>query len=383
MKAKDVIELERKYLMSTYSRPEFVLDHGKGCYVWDKDGKKYLDFIAGIGSSLLGHGNPGLSKTLAAQSKKLINPTNLFYTEPQVILAQKLAKLSGLNRVFFSNSGTEANECAIKLARKWTKKSDIITIRFAFHGRTFGSLAGTWDEKYKKGFEPHLPGFLIVNENDISAVEDAITPNTSAVMIEPIQGEAGVRFFQQGYLKELRGLCSKHNILLILDEVQTGNGRTGKFFAYQHYGIKPDIVTLAKGLANGVPIGATIARKEIDFTPSSHGSTFGGNCLSCSAANYVIDYVQKKHLMNNASMIGAYFVKRLKELKSPVIKEVRGLGLMVGLELNIDGKDIVDRCAEKGLLINCAHKYTLRFLPPLNTAKTDIEKCIEILKQVL
>ncbi|MBI4440092.1 aspartate aminotransferase family protein [Candidatus Woesearchaeota archaeon] len=380
MNTRQVIGGEREFLMSTYTRPDFVLEHGRGCYVWDKEGKKYLDFIGGIGSCLIGHGDIGLAKVLEKQSKKLINTTNLFYTEPQVELAKKLVKLSGLSRVFLSNSGTEANECAIKLARKHTKKSDIITVRFAFHGRTFGSMAGTWDEKYKKDFQPHLPGFVIVNENE---VESAITENTAAVMIEPIQGEAGVRFFREGYFKQLREICNRHNILLILDEVQTGNGRTGKFFAYQSYGIKPDIVTLAKGLANGVPIGATITGKGINFTPGSHGSTFGGNCLASSAALHVISVVEKKKLMENARKMGAYFSGELRKLKSPCIKEVRGLGLMIGVELNITGKEIVGRCAEKGLLVNCAHERTLRFLPPLTATKKEIDKCVGILGQVL
>ncbi len=383
MKTSEVIEKEKKYLMSTYSRPPFVLDYGKGCYVWDKEGKKYLDLIGGIGSCLIGHGNKGLATVIQKQSQKMITPTNLYYSEPQVFLAEKLVKISGLGHVFFSNSGTEANECAIKLARKATKRSNIITVRFGFHGRTFGSLAGTWDEKYKKDFGPHVPGFTIVPENDLVAVENSITDQTAAVLIEPIQGEAGVKFFDKQYLHSLRDLCTKKGILLILDEVQSGNGRTGTFFAYQQYGILPDIVTVAKGLANGIPIGATIAKKELNFSQGLHGSTFGGNPLACSAALYVMNMVEKKNLMKNASIMGNYFVAQLRNIRSPFITEIRGMGLMIGVELTKEGKEIVQQCADQGLLINCAHKQTLRFLPSLIITKKEINKAIAILRKVL
>ena len=315
------------------------------------------------------------------QSKKLINTTNLYYTEHQIVLAEKLAKLSSLSKCFFSNSGAEANEAAIKLARKHTGKTEIISTEHAFHGRTFGALSATWKEKFKKKFEPTVPGFRFVEYNNPEAVKNTITKDTAAIIVEPIQGEAGIILPSENYLKELKAICKEKDVLLILDEVQTGTGRTGKFFACQHYEVQPDIITTAKGLANGVPIGATIAREGIDFDKGDHASTFGGNSLSCAAANAVIDYILDNKLMDNAEKQGSYFITRLEELKQSNRnnKEVRGKGLMIAIEMENECKDIVNKCLENGLLINCASEKSLRFLPPLTVTQKEIDEAIGIL----
>lgn len=384
MKAKEIIGLEKKYVMQTYSRFNLVVEHGKGCYIYDKDGKKYLDFLGGIATCSVGHGNPEVSKAICSQAKKLINITNLYYTEPQVILAEKLAKLSGLKKCFFCNSGTEANEAAIKLAKKITGKKKFIAFKDSFHGRTTASLALTWKEKYKKPFEPLGLDVVFVEYNDINALEKTITPEIAAVVIEPIQGEAGVIVPDKGYLKKVEEICHKNNILLIIDEVQSGNGKTGKFFAYQHENVKPDIVTLAKGLANGIPIGVCISNYEFD--KSEHASTFGGNNLSCAAANAVIDYILDNKLMENAVKVGNYFMKKLNELKNKykIIKKVKGKGLMIGVELNENkAKEITEKCLEKGLIINNATDNILRFLPPLVISEKEVDEAVGILKGVL
>jgi len=384
MKAKKIIGLEKKYVMQTYTRFNLTVDHGIGCYVYDKDNKKYLDFLGGIATCSVGHGNKDVAKAISEQAKKLLNITNLYYTEPQVILAEKLSKLSGLQKCFFCNSGTEANEAAIKLAKKVTKKKKFIAFEHSFHGRTTASLALTWKEKYKEPFKPLSPDVVFVKYNDINALEKAITDDIAAVIIEPIQGEAGVIVPDKGYLKKVEQLCQKNNILLIIDEVQSGNGKTGKFFAYLHEDIKPDIVTIAKGLANGVPIGVCIS--NLDFDKSQHASTFGGNNLSCAAANATIDYILKNKLMENAVKVGNYFMEKLNGLKKKckIIKKVKGKGLMIGVELNENkAKEIVEKCLEKGLIINNATDNVLRFLPPLIISKKEVDKAIGILKGVL
>ena len=410
---------EKKYIMQTYGRFNLVIDKGKGVYVYDKDGKEYLDFIGGIACVSVGHSNIKVCKAIAEQAKILIHVSNLYYTEPQVVLAEKLVKLSGLKKCFFCNSGAEANEAAIKLAKKITKKTHFIVCEHAFHGRTHGSLAATWKQKYKEPFMPLVEGFVFVEYNNIKAIEDAITDKTAAVMIEPIQGEAGVIVPDEDYLKNVSEICKKKGVLLIFDEVQSGNGKTGKFFAYEHSEIKPDIVTLAKGLANGVPIGVCISNYE--FEKGDHASTFGGNNLACAAANATIDYVLENKLMENAVKIGEYMTKELKKL--PHIKEVRGKGLMIGAEIDeicdnknnnsnsynnninlnnnnhkddnnnenknnekvekINAKKICEKCMEKSLLINNATENTLRFLPPLITKKRHVDAAVKILNDVL
>lgn len=385
METSEITELEKKYVMQTYSRPGIVIDHGKNCHVFDKSGKRYIDLVGGLATCLLGHGSREFAETVKKQIEKITNPTNLYYSEEQVKLAEKLAKLSGLSKCFFSNSGAESVEAAIKLVRKHTKKTGMISTKEAFHGRTFGSLAATGKEKIKKPFKPLLSGFSHVKYGDADAIEKTITKKTAAVIVEPIQGEAGIVMPEKGYLKNIREICDKRNILMILDEIQTGCGRTGKFFAYGHEKIKPDIVTLAKGLANGIPIGATIATEDVakSFDKGDHGSTFGGNPVACSAANFTIEYVLKNKLMQNAEKQGNYMMKKLDSIKSKHIKEVRGKGLMIGMEMKIKAADIQKKCIEKGLLVNVASDKVLRFLPPLIINKKIIDDAMKILNDVI
>jgi acetylornithine/N-succinyldiaminopimelate aminotransferase len=384
MDSKKIKENEKKHVMQTYGRFDIIVDHGKGCYVYSKEGKEYLDFLGGIACCSVGHSNKKVTDAISDQAGKLLNVTNYYYTEPQVELDKKLSELSGLKKCFFANSGTEANEAAIKLAKKITGKKKFIAFNHCFHGRTTGSLSATWKEKYKKPFAPLVPEVKFVPYDDIDALEKEINSDIAGVIIEPIQGEAGIIVPSDCYLKKVKELCSKNKVLMIVDEVQSGNGRTGKYFAYQHSGIKPDIVTTAKGLANGVPIGVCIS--DYDFDKGDHASTFGGNNLACAAANATVDFIIDNNLMENAVDVGEYFMSELNKLKSkhPVIKEVRGKGLMIAVELNKDeGKKIVDNCLDDGMLINNAAENILRFLPPLTVTKKEIDKAISILDKVL
>ena len=385
MDTKKIINLEKKFLMPTYSRSEIAIESGTGCYVLDKDGNRYIDLVGGLATCLLGHGNKKFAKAVQKQASKITNPTNLYYTEEQVKLAERLARLSGLSKCFFSNSGTEGVEAAIKLTRKHAKKIEIIAAKNGFHGRTFGSLAATGKDKIKKPFEPMLAGFKHIDYGDASFFEKSITKNTAAIIVEPIQGEAGIIVPPEEYLKHLREICNKNNVLLIIDEIQTGCGRTGKFFAFEHEKIRPDIVVLAKGLANGIPIGATIARDEIaqSFEKGDHGSTFGGNPVACAAANFTLDYITKNKLIQNAEITGKYFFESIRGIKSKAIKEIRGRGLMIGVELNKKGNEIVKKCLNQGLLVNCANENVLRFLPPLIINKEIVRKSMIILSEVL
>lgn len=385
MELKKVIELEKKFMMQTYSRLEVLIKNGKGCYVFDSDNKKYIDLVGGLATCLIGHGNKEFAKAINNQVLRITNVTNLYYSEEQVRLAETLARLSGLNKCFFSNSGTESVEAAIKLSRKYTKKPGIISTKNCFHGRTFGSLSATWKEKIKEPFKPMLEGFKHVDYGDANAVEKAIDSNTGAVIVEPIQGEAGVIIPSKDYLNHLREVCDKHDILMIVDEIQTGCGRTGKFFAFEHNKIKPDIVVLAKGLANGIPIGATIASEHVasSFEKGDHGSTFGGNSIACRAASFTLKYIISKNLIENASVNGAYFLKKLNSIKSCSMEEIRGRGLMIGVEMNEKTDIIVKKCLNRGLIVNAPNDKIIRFLPPLIIDKNIIDDSIDILHRVL
>ncbi|MBN2423106.1 aspartate aminotransferase family protein [Candidatus Woesearchaeota archaeon] len=379
----EITDKEKKYLMHTYSR-EIVLEKGKGCYVFDSEGKKYLDLISGIGCTTVGHCNEKVNEAISEAADKLINPSNLFYTEPQVLLAEKLARISGLNKCFFSNSGSEANEAAIKLARKFTGKKEIISSAGGFHGRTMGALSATHKEKYKKYCEPLVPGFKHIPFNDTCALKNAVNEHTAAFIVEPVQGETGIIIPDKGYLKELRKICSQNKVLLILDEVQSGNGRTGKFFAYQHEDILPDIVTLAKGMANGVPIAVTIAAEKIAdaFVPGDQGSTFGGNCLACSAALATIEFIFENNLMKNAAETGDYFTERLNEFN--LIREIRSKGLMIAIEFNDEetAKKVFSKCIEHGILLNKVTATALRLLPSLIISKKEVDFAVDVFKEI-
>jgi predicted acetylornithine/succinylornithine family transaminase len=327
------------------------------------------------------------------QLKKLIHVSNFFYTEPQAELARLLTANSFADRVFFCNSGAEANESALKLARKFSLRQgnrnryEVITMLYSFHGRTFATLSATAQKKFHTGFEPLLPGFRYVPFNDITALKKAINKNTCAVLLEPIQGEGGVNCPDDDYLKNLRTVCDEHELLLIFDEVQVGMGRTGKLFAYQHYGVEPDIMTLAKALAGGLPAGAMLAKKHVaeSFSPGSHASTFGGNPVCMAAGVAVMKTLLEGGVLENCCSMGAYFTQRLESLKQrypSLIKTVRGKGLIIGMELHIDGKEIVSACLKQGVILNCTLDKILRFLPPLTVKKQEIDCCLNILERV-
>ncbi len=391
---KKLINESKKYLMSTYNRYPIVLRKGRGMKVWSADGKEYLDFIAGIAVNCLGHCHPRIVIAIQKQAQRLLHVSNLYHIESQVDLAKLLVENSFADKAFFCNSGAEAVEGAIKLARKYAKdhafheKNEIITAYGSFHGRTLAALSATGQEKLQKGFEPLVEGFRNVPFNDIKAMEQAITKNTCAIMLEPIQGEGGIRIPSQDYLKQVRELCDKNNILLILDEIQTGIGRTGKLFAYEHFNVKPDIITLAKGLGGGIAIGGILATESVaaSFQPGTHGSTFGGNPLACSAAVTTIEtLLEDGFLLANCEHLGHYFLKKLDKLQKEfpsIIVETRGLGLMVGLELTKTGGSIVEKCASRGVLINCTCGNVLRFTPPLIVLEKEIDSLIDVLEDV-
>jgi len=376
----DIVEQDSEYLMNTYKK-KICLEYGIGCHVFGKQGKKYLDLTGGIATCSIGHSNPKLVKAIANQAGKMINSTNLFYSKPQIELAKKLSKLSGLNKCFFCNSGTEAIEAAIKLAKNYSGKSKIIAMKNGFHGRTLGSLSATWNPKFKEKFKPLVPGFEHVEFGSIEALESKIDKSTAAVILEPIQGEAGVILPKKGYLKQVEKLCKKHNALMIVDEIQTGCGRTGKFFCFQHENVSPDIVTIAKGIANGLPLGAVISKKGIDFEPGDHGSTFGGNSLCCTASLKTIELIEK--VLPQVEEKGKYFFSKLESIDSNKVKEVRGKGLMLALKLNEGAEKVSDECAKNGLLVNCIHGNILRFLPTLTITKKEIDFAVQILEKAI
>jgi len=392
---KEIIEESARYLMNTYSRQPVVLRKGRGIKVWGADGKEYLDFVGGIAVNVLGHCHPRVVIAIQKQAQRLLHVSNLYHIEPQIKLAKLLCAKSFADKIFFCNSGAEANEAAIKLARKYAKESygqnkyEIITALNSFHGRTMATLTATGQEKFQKGFEPLMPGFRYVEFNTIDDLKSAINENTCAVMLEPIQGEGGVKIPSVDYLKEVREICNDNNILLILDEVQTGMGRTGKLFAYEHYGIKPDIMSLAKGLGGGFPIGAMLATDKIAsaFQPGSHASTFGGNPLACAAALAALETIlEDGFILDNCIRMGSYFLKRLGQLKDyypEKILDIRGKGLLVAMEINTDGTSIVNACLERGALINCTSGNVLRFMPPLIVEEGEIDKLVDILEEVL
>lgn len=394
METKKLIEDSDNYLMHTYNRFPIAIRKGRGMKVWGADGKEFLDFLGGVAVNCLGHCHPKVVVAIQKQAQRLIHVSNYFHIESQTKLAKILVDNSFADKVFFCNSGAEANEAAIKLARRYFRESvgqnkfEFITAINSFHGRTLATLSATGQEKFKIGFEPLVPGFTHVEFNDLEAIEKAITKNTCAVMLEPIQGESGVKIPDPDYLRKVRKLCDKHGILLILDEVQTGMGRTGKLFAYEHYGMTPDIMTLAKGLGGGAPIGAMLATDKIAaaFEPGTHGSTFGGNPLACSAAIATIGVlIEDDFVLDQCRRMGKYFKKRLEELKKEfpsIVADVRGIGLLVGMELTKDGTPLVKACMERGLLINCTAGNILRFMPPLIITEKDIDHLIDILGQI-
>lgn len=381
-----------KYMFKTYARFPIALIKGDGCRVWDENGNEYLDFVGGIAVCALGHSSRLVAKTLEDQAGKLIHVSNLYYTVPQTDLAQLLVENSFADRVFFCNSGAEANEAAIKLARRYANenssadKTTVISMSNSFHGRTMATLSATGQKKIKTGFDPLLAGFRFVPFNDLASLEQAIDESVCAVLLEPIQGEGGVICPDPDYLKGVRKLCDEHKAALIFDEVQVGLGRTGKLFAHEHYGVTPDIMTLAKALGNGLPIGAMLSTERLSsaFGPGSHATTFGGTPLVASVSLAVLKSLLEDGWIKHCREIGAYFKKRLVELSKnySFIKEVRGHGLILGAELDRPGGPVVDACIQKGFLINCAQGNVLRFLPPLVVEKDEIDKLIDTLDEI-
>lgn len=387
------MEIADRVIAATYKRLPVVFSKGSGCTLWDTDGRAYLDFVAGIAVCNLGHAHPAVANALYEQAKTLVHVSNLYYTMPQSELAAWLVDHSFSDRVFFCNSGAEANEAAIKLARKHFKgkgepdRYRIISMNQSFHGRTLGTLSATGQDKIKEGFSPILEGFDFVPFNDIQAVREKIGASTCAVLLEPIQGEGGIRSADPQYLKNIRRLCDETGTLLIFDEIQTGIGRTGKLFAYEHFGVEPDIMTLAKALGNGLPIGAMLARESVaaSFVFGSHASTFGGTPLVTAASLCVLKTLEQEKIIVHCAQMGQYFKERLLELKNrhDSVVDVRGLGLLLGVELNTDGLPVVQACLEKGFVINCVQGNTLRFVPPLIVQKAEIDRLIHCLDAIL
>lgn len=387
MNTKEIIEMDSKYVMHTYGRQPIALVKGKESTVWDADGKSYIDCVAGIAVNNVGHANPKVAEAICNQAKKLIHTSNLYYLEEQVTLAKMLSEVSPHQKAFFCNSGAEANEGAIKLARKHTGKSDIITMNNSFHGRTITTITATGQEKYQKGFGPLTPGFKHVPFNDVGAVNESIDNKTAAVLVEPIQGEGGVIVPSKNYLKDLKKLCDDYNILLIFDEVQTGFGRTGEMFASQTFDVTPDISTLAKAIAGGFPMGAIMASNDVGktFQPGDHAATFGGSPLACAAAKASINVILDEKLLEKSKENGACFMKKLKKIKENynIVEDVRGKGLMIGMELNGDCGKMVDDLRENGIIVNCAAGNVLRFVPPLVINKTQIDSVTSGLEYTL
>ncbi|MCH8266556.1 MAG: aspartate aminotransferase family protein [Acidobacteria bacterium] len=388
---KDVREIEKKFLMQTYARFPLILERGKGCWVWDTKGKKYLDFVSGLGVNALGHSHPRILKALREQAGKVIHVSNLYYHPYQGPLAAALAKITGMDRVFFCNSGTEAVEGAIKLARLYAsrrgkKKFEVVALKNSFHGRTFGALSATGQEKYRKEFEPLVPGFRFARYNDVEHLESCITENTCAVLVEPIQGEGGIFEMSQEFMEAAASLARRNHAVLICDEIQCGLGRTGDYLASKHYRVRPDIVLLAKPLGGGLPLGAFLAREEIGalFQPGMHGSTFGGGPLACRVALEFLAVLEKEKVLKNVRKTGEYFRRRLLEMaaKYPFIREVRGRGLMLAIDLAIPSRPFVQMAMDRGFIINSTHDTVLRFLPPLIVEKKHVDALCKMLDEI-
>ena len=393
VETRSVVEEADRVLFRNYKRAPVAFTHGKGTRLFDLEGREYLDFIGGIAVSSLGHAHPALVRAVSEQAARYLHVSNLYQIPEQVEAARRLVAASGLDRAFFCNSGAEANEAAIKLARKRGKAvkgpqcHEILVAEHSFHGRTLATVAATGNPRYQEGFEPMPAGFRFVPFDDVVAMRRAVGPATAAILVEPVQGEGGVLVPSAGYLAGLRALCDEAGLLLMLDEVQTGVGRTGKMFAYQHAGIRPDVVTLAKGVAGGVPAGVTLATEDAasHFVPGDHGSTFGGNALASGAICAVLDAIEREGLIENAAARGARLVAGIEALrgKQPVLGEIRAAGLLVGADLSVDAAPVVDACRARGLLVNAVRPKTLRFAPPLVVTEAEVDAALQILDSAL
>jgi acetylornithine/N-succinyldiaminopimelate aminotransferase len=388
-----VLEWSDRYLMPTYRRQPVAFARGRGARLWDLDGREYLDFVAGIAVTSLGHAHPAWVRAVTEQVARYVHVSNLYHIPEQARAAKLLVERSGLGRAFFCNSGAEANEAAIKLARKWAKRNrgpqayEIVVAHNSFHGRTLATVAATGNPRYQQGFEPLPQGFRFVPFNDLGAAERAVGPATCAVLMEPVQGEGGVVPADPDYLRGLERLCRAQGALFVLDEVQTGVGRTGRWFAYQHFGVQPDVVTLAKGLGGGVPVGAVLAREEVAcaFEPGDHGSTFGGNALAAAATCAVLETLEAEGLVEHARQMGERLAGHLRQLASrhPAVAEVRGMGLLVAVDVRVEAARVVDACRERGLLVNAVRPHTIRLAPPLVVSPEEVDRAVEILGAAL
>jgi len=384
---EEVFEKEKKYMMPVYKRPRIVITEGKGATVSDSFGNEYIDCVGGIAVNAVGYCHPKVVKAIKEQAEKLMHVSNLYYTEPQVELAEKLCEKCGMDKVFFCNSGAESVEAALKLASKVTGKHKFIAAEGSFHGRTLGSLSVTFETKFRSVFEPLLlNGVKFVRYNDAEAIRKAIDDDTVAVILEPIQGETGVIVPSEGYLKEVREICTGKNVLLILDEIQTGFGRTGRWFCKEHEGVEPDIMTVAKAMGAGFPIGAMLAKEGIEFETSEHGSTFGGNPLACTAALASMKVIEEERLVERSRELGEYLMEKVHEGRidsNPVVKEIRGKGLMIGIELTKRCGEIVEKALERRILINCTTESVIRLVPPLVISKEQIDRVISVLRAII
>jgi acetylornithine/N-succinyldiaminopimelate aminotransferase len=389
MDHRKTIRLYYDYVIPCYNKTPLVMERAKGTRVWDAKGEEYLDFFPGWAVSGIGHCHRRVVEAVKRQVEQLMHVSNNYYHEQQGLLAEEIIRHSFPGKVFLCNSGAEANEAAFKLVRKLGNpgRFEIITMDKSFHGRTLGAIAATGQPKFREGFEPNVPGFTSVPFNDFAAVERAVTPRTIAIMLEPVQGEGGIRVADAHYLAQLRRLCNDKKMYLIFDEVQTGMGRTGRMFCFKNFGIEPDVMTLAKSLGGGFPIGAMVAKKEIAdvLQPGNHATTFGGSPLACAAALAVFDAIAKEKLLNQAVVMGSHLFKRLNDLKKKhsFIREVRGMGLMAGVELEKDGRGVYEECLRRKLLINCTQGNVLRLMPPLVVKEKEIDRAVQILDEVL
>ena len=384
MSQEEVFEKEKRYMMPVYKRPRIVIESGKGAKVTDYTGKEYIDCVAGIAVNAVGYSHPVVLKALKEQAEKLMHISNLYYTEPQVRLAEKLSAISGMAKIFFCNSGAESVEAALKLAIKTTGKRKFIATEGSFHGRTIGSLSATFETRLRGVFEPLLVRDVkFVRYNDAAAIGAVIDKDTAAVILEPIQGESGVIVPSDGYLKAVRDICDDKGVLLILDEIQTGFGRTGKWFCKDHEGVEPDIMTLAKAMGAGFPIGAMLAREGIEFEASEHGSTFGGNPLACATALAAIKVIEAEKLVARSKELGEYFMDAVGIGSNPIVKELRGKGLMIAIELTKPCAEIVADALERGILINCTSNNVIRLVPPLVISKAELDAVISVLREII